>query len=147
MMEKMANDGAKIAPNARAGHDSVPSETHWIVNTSICYRFAETKNEENTNPSAHTLYIGFSSPKSAGEDVNSFIVPQDPKKHLRYFTSQIDTTEKGIEQALAKSRPVFIVWPKDTSSNERDFGIGFLLVALCKFQACDYSYVHPYISG
>ena len=130
-MTRLAADHETVVSGQKEDQRAL-AEAHWIAGTSIGYCFATPMDLQNIDPDIYTICIGSGSSASQEEDGHVFLVSQAPKKHLSYFSSQIENIEKGLAEALGNSRSIQIVWPKDNSSNERDFGIGILLIAFCE---------------
>lgn len=88
------------------------------------YRYGGSEQE---TLDTHIIYIG-------GQDTGreSIKVPEEPKRHYAFFTSVINSIEAEVASALARLQNVQIVWDTEPSSNDRDVGIGIMLVALCK---------------
>jgi hypothetical protein len=143
----------KLLTRIGAAKDDIPTandekkleDTTWIAGTRIGYRYASTAQSTHevaaSASSTCTLYIGsllFCNVKDLKDtSTNNALyleVPQEPKKHLPYSTINFPQIEDVMSDRLAEGNPVEIVWPaQGLTSNERDFGIGIMLVALCKF--------------
>lgn len=130
-MTKLAAEHGNDVPGQKE-EQPTQAEVYWIAGTNIGYCFVTSTQNEDVDSNTHAIHVGTGSSDAQKEETPFFQVPQAPKKHLSYFSTYIDKVEKGVAQALSNSRSVQIIWPQNTSSDQRDFGIGILLVALCR---------------
>lgn len=124
LMGKLAN--GKVSKSEKSEEEvseSLTAQIVWMAGTRIGYSFGSS-----TQESRDAYMVRLSATFASSEGLS---VPQDPKKHLAYFTAHIGEVEQRIAEALPKDQKVQIVWDETPSSNERDIGIGIMLVALC----------------
>lgn len=131
-MEELVAKATKLDDKGPQKQTEGDANTVWIVDAFVGYRVHSKSFRLGSDAHEVVLYIGATWLNDEIKASKVFAVPQDPKKHLQYFTVHIEEIEKSIAEELAKSRPIMLVWPNDSTSNERDFGIGILLVALCE---------------
>lgn len=135
LMENLALKSTKAECNVQHKRTAGNAKMTWIIEDSLGYLTVSRSTRQAAEEGSElSIYIGstWTNPDLKANHV--FAVPQDPKKHLQYFTIHIEEIERSIAQAFTESRPVRLIWLEDSTSNERDFGIGILLVALCTFR-------------
>lgn len=130
-MERLALGIAKSIPEQKEKGIDAVDRSCWIAGTNVGYCNVTSG---VTLPKENVHYIPVSSNllHSALEGSTVFSVPQEPKKHLSYFSAKIEGIQAGISSALAQGKAVQVMWPEVINSNEKDFGIGIMLVALSK---------------
>lgn len=132
LMERLATSSESPQSSARRKetNEKPISEIVWIASTKVGYSFGTSGSQD---PNVHIIHIASHSSSS-----NGLIVPEDPKKHLPYFTAHIGEVESGVADALSKGQKVQIEWNATPTSNERDIGIGIMLVALSMSDALSF---------
>lgn len=130
LMERLAtsSESSQSSVRRKETNERPISEIVWIASTKIGYSFGPSGSQDSND-----IHITSQSSSSSG-----LKVPEDPKKHLPYFTAHIGEVESGVADALSKGHKVQIEWNATPTTNERDIGIGIMLVALSMSDASSF---------